>query len=135
MAEKQRKNDILAACIAAVTFILTSYGNAGAESEFVSHVLKAVSNVSDSIITILLGLIVLATVISLVRSGLTAQINTQFQRRFGLSREIIMVLETIAIFVLAMIILSLLKEVMKTAVSKAGGQSEMLGSNFHLPSY
>ena len=135
MTEKQRKNDILAAGIAAVTFILTSYGNAGAESEFVSHVLKAVSNVSDSIITILLGLIVLATVISLVRSGLTAQINTQFQRRFGLSREIIMVLETIAIFVLAMIILSLLKEVMKTAVSKAGGQSEMLGSNFHLPSY
>ena len=135
MTEKQRKNDILAAGIAAVTFILTSYGNAGAESEFVLHVLKAVSNVSDSIITILLGLIVLATVISLVRSGLTAQINTQFQRRFGLSREIIMVLETIAIFVLAMIILSLLKEVMKTAVSKAGGQSEMLGSNFHLPSY
>ncbi len=135
MTEKQRKNDIPAACMAAVIFLLTSYGNAGAESEFVSHVLKAVSNVSDSIITILLGLIVLATVISLVRSGLTAQINTQFQRRFGLSREIIMVLETITIFVLAMIILSLLKEVMKTAVSEAGGQSEMLGSNFHLPDY
>ncbi len=135
MTEKQRKNDILAAGIAAVTFILTSYGNAGAESEFVSHVLKAVSNVSDSIITILLGLIVLATVISLVRSGLTAQINTQFQRRLGLSREIIMVLETVTIFVLAMIVLPVLRTVMKNAIAKAGSQSEMLGGNFHLPNY
>lgn len=135
MTGKQRKNDNLAAGIAAVTFILIFYGSAGAESEFVSHVLKAVSNVSDSIITILLGLIVLATVISLVRSGLTAQINTQFQRRFGLSREIIMVLETVTIFVLAMIVLPLLKDVMKTALSKAGGQSDMLGGNFHLPDY
>lgn len=135
MTGRQRKNDILAAGITAATFILTFYGNAGAESEFVSHVLKAVSNVSDSIITILLGLIVLATVISLVRSGLSAQISTQFQRRLGLSREIIMVLETIIIFALAMIILPVLKTIMKNAVAKAGSQSEMLGGNFHLPDY
>ena len=85
--------------------------------------------------TILLGLIVLITVISLVRSGLSAQINTQFQRKFGLSREIIMVLETITIFVLAIIALPVLKKIMSVAISKAGSQSTMLGSDFHLPQY
>ncbi len=119
----------------AVFISLISFRTANAESELVNHVLLAVSNISDSIVTILLGLIVLITVISLVRSGLTAQLNTQFQRRFGLSREIIMALETVTIFVLAMIALPLLKDVMKTALSKAGGQSEMLGINFHLPNY
>ena len=66
-----------------------------AESELAKQVLKAVSNVSDAIVTILLGLIVLITVISLVRSGLSAQISTQFQKKYGLSREIIMVLEKV----------------------------------------
>ena len=121
--------------LGAVLFSLIRFRSAKAESELVKHVLLAVSKISDSIVTILLGLIVLITVISLVRSGLTAQMTTQFQRWFGLSREIIMVLETVTIFVLAMIILPLLKDVMKTALSKAGGQSEMLGGNFHLPDY
>ena len=108
---------------------------ASAESELAKQVLKAVSNVSDAIVTILLGLIVLITVISLVRSGLSAQISTQFQKKYGLSREIIMVLETVTIFVIAIIALPVLKKIMKIAISKAGSQSSMLGGDFHLPSY
>ena len=106
-----------------------------AESELAKQILKAVSNVSDMIVTVLLGLIVLITVISLVRSGLSAQISTQFQKKYGLSREIIMVLETVTIFVIAIIALPVLKKIMKIAISKAGSQSSMLGGDFHLPSY
>ena len=106
-----------------------------AESELAKQVLKAVSNVSDAIVTILLGLIVLITVISLVRSGLTAQISTQFQKKYGLSREIIMVLETVTIFVLAIIALPVLKKIMRITISKAGSQSTMLGGDFHMPNY
>ena len=106
-----------------------------AESELAKQVLKGVSNVSDAIVTILLGLIELITVISLVRSGLSAQINTQFQKKYGLSREIIMVLETVTIFVLAMIALPVLKKIMRIAISRAGSQSTMLGGDFHLPNY
>ena len=106
-----------------------------AESELAKQVLKAVSNVSDAIVTILLGLIVLITVISLVRSGLSAQISTQFQKKYGLSREIIMVLETVTIFVLAIIVLPVLKKLMRIAISKAGSQSTMLGGDFHMPNY
>lgn len=118
---------------AAASFI--SFSPSYAESQLANQVLKAVSGVSDSIVTILLGLIVLVTVISLVRSGLSAQINTQFQRKFGLSREIIMVLETVTIFVLSMIALPMLKKIMSTAISGVGSQSEMLGGNIHLPEY
>ncbi len=46
-----------------------------------------------------------------------------------------MVLGTITIFVLVIIVLPLLKDVMKATLSKAGGQSEMLGDMFHLPYY
>ena len=106
-----------------------------AESELAKQVLKAVSIVSDAIVTILLGLIVLITVISLVRSGLSAQISTQFQKKYGLSREIIMVLETVTIFVLAIIALPVLKKIMRIAISKAGSQSTMLGGDFHMPNY
>ena len=106
-----------------------------AESELAKQVLKAVSNVSDAIVTILLSLIVLITVISLVRSGLSAQISTQFQKKYGLSREIIMVLETVTIFVLAIIALPVLKKIMRIAISKAGSQSTMLGGDFHMPNY
>ncbi len=106
-----------------------------AESELAKQVLKAVSNVSDAIVTILLGLIVLITVISLVRSGLSAQISTQFQKKYGLSREIIMVLETVTIFVLAIIALPVLKKIMRIAISKAGSQSTMLGGDFHMPNF
>ena len=114
-----------------LTFPLPVY----AESELAKQVLKAVSNVSDAIVTILLGLIVLITVVSLVRSGLSAQISTQFQKKYGLSREIIMVLETVTIFVLAIIALPVLKKIMRIAISKAGSQSTMLGGDFHMPNY
>ena len=120
---------------AAVTAVLVIVAPANAESVLVTKVLSAISRISDSVITILLGLIVLITVISLVRSGLSAQIDTQLQRRFGLSREIIMALETITIFVLAMITLPVLKTIMKEAIAKAGSQSVILGSDFHLPDY
>ena len=120
---------------AAVTAVLFIAAPANAESVLVTKVLSAISRISDSVITILLGLIVLITVISLVRGGLFAQIDTQLQRRFGLSREIIMVLETITIFVLAMITLPALKTIMKAAIAKAGSQSVMLGGDFHLPDY
>lgn len=120
---------------AAITALLFIAAPANAESVLVTKVLSAISRISDSVITILLGLIVLITVISLVRSGLSAQIDTQLQRRFGLSREIIMALETITIFVLAMITLPVLKTIMKTAIAKAGSQSVMLGGDFHLPDY
>ena len=120
---------------AAVTAVLVIVAPANAESVLVTKVLSAISRISDSVITILLGLIVLITVISLVRSGLSAQIDTQLQRRFGLSREIIMALETITIFVLAMIALPVLKAIMKAAIEKAGSQAEMLGQGFHLPNY
>ena len=53
----------------------------------------------------------------------------------GLSREIIMVLETVTIFVLAMITLPVLKTIMKAAIAKVGSQSTMLGGDFHLPPY
>ena len=135
MMKRHRYTDKLYAGLAEAAMILLSGRSANAESGLVTHVLKAVSNVADSVITIILGLIVLATVISLVRSGLNAQISTQFQRRFGLSREIIMVLETITIFVIAMITLPVLKSIMKTAITKAGSQSGMLGGNFHLPKH
>ena len=120
---------------ALVTAVLIIVAPASAESILVTKVLSAISKVSDSVITILLGLIVLITVISLVRSGLSAQIDTQLQRRFGLSRDIIMALETITILVLAMITLPVLKTIMKTAIAKAGSQSVMLGGDFHLPDY
>ena len=135
MSFKKKKKVRIVYIIVAVTAALISFIPAYAESQLADQVLKAVSKVSDSIVTILLGLIVLVTVISLVWSGLSAQINTQFQKKFGLSREIIMVLETITIFVLAMIALPLLKKIMSEAVSKVGSQSEMLGGNFHLPNY
>ncbi len=135
MSFKKKKYVRIVYNIVAVTVAFISFVPAYAESQLANQVLKAVSKVSDSIVTILLGLIVLVTVISLVRSGLSAQINTQFQKKFGLSREIIMVLETITIFVLAMIALPLLKKIMSAAVSKVGSQSEMLGGNFHLPNY
>lgn len=135
MSFKKKKYVRIVYNIVAVTVAFISFVPAYAESQLADQVLKAVSKVSDSIVTILLGLIVLVTVISLVRSGLSAQINTQFQKKFGLSREIIMVLETITIFVLAMIALPLLKKIMSAAVSKVGSQSEMLGGNFHLPNY
>ena len=120
---------------AAVMAVLVIAAPANAESVLVTKVLSAISRISDSVITILLGLIVLITVISLVRSGLSAQIDTQLQRRFGLSRNLIMVLETVTIFVLAMITLPVLKAIMKAAIAEAGSQSVMLGGNFHLPHY
>ncbi len=135
MSSGKKKYGQLIYGAAAVFAVLVTCMPASAESQLVTHVLKAVSKVSDSIVTILLGLIVLVTVISLIRSGLSAQISTQLQRRFGLSREITLVLETVTIFVLAMIALPLLKSIMRTAISKAGSQSEMLGGNFHLPNY
>lgn len=135
MSFKKKKYVRIVYDIVAVVAALISFIPAYAESQLANQVLKAVSKVSDSIVTILLGLIVLATVISLVHSGLSAQINTQFQKKFGLSREIIMVLETVTIFVLAMIALPLLKSIMRVAISKVGSQSEMLGGNFHLPNY
>ncbi len=127
--------DHLLTAFLSVPYTFSSVRNVYAESLFVTYILKAVSNVSDSIITILLVLIVLATAVSLVRSGLNAQISTQLQRRFGLSREMIMVLETVTIFVLAMIALPALRNIMKAATAKAGSQSEMLGGSFHLPDY
>ena len=130
-----KRNDRLISVSAAVSAVFLIVVSANAESVLVSKVLTAISRVSDSIITILLGLIVLITVISLVRSGLSAQLDTQLQRRFGLSREIIMVLETATIFVIAMITLPVLKTIMKTAIAKAGSQSVMLGGDFHLPDY
>lgn len=130
-----KRADSLISVAAAVSAALIIAVPAYAESVLVSKVLATISKVSDSIITILLGLIVLITVISLVRSGLSAQIDTQLQRRFGLSREIIMVLETVTIFVLAMITLPVLKTLMKAAIAKAGSQSVMLGGDFHLPDY
>ncbi len=120
---------------AAAAVTLISFSPSYAESRLANQVLRAVSRVSDSIATILLGLIVLATVISLVRSGLSAQISTQFQKKFGLSREILMVIETVTIFVLAMIALPMLKKIMSAAISGVGSQSEMLGGNIHLPNY
>lgn len=135
MNSGKKKKDRWVYSTVAIVATLISFIPVYAESQIVNQVLKAVSKVSDSIVTILLGLIVLVTVISLVRSGLSAQINTQFQKKFGLSREIIMVLETVTIFVLAMIALPLLKKIMNTAISKVGSQSEMLGGNFHLPEY
>ena len=130
-----RRADSLISVSAAVSAVFLIAVPANAESVLVSKVLTAISRVSDSVITILLGLIVLITVISLVRSGLSAQLDTQLQRRFGLSREIIMVLETVTIFVIAMITLPVLKTVMKAAIAKAGSQSVMLGGDFHLPDY
>ena len=135
MIQRKRKPEIFVFTAACAAVLLVFPISAYAESELTTQVLKAVSNVSDAIVTILLGLIVLITVISLVRSGLSAQINTQFQRKFGLSREIIMVLETITIFVLAIIALPVLKKIMSTAISKVGSQSTMLGGDFHLPQY
>ena len=130
----KRENSLISVS-AAVSAVFVIACPVYAESELISKVLTAISKVSDSIITILIGLIVLITVISLVRSGLSAQIDTQLQRRFGLSREIIMVLETITIFVLAMIILPVLKTIMSAAIAKVGSQSVMLGGDFHLPNY
>lgn len=135
MSFKKKKYVRIVYDIVAVAAALISFIPAYAESQLANQVLKAVSRVSDSIVTILLGLIVLVTVISLVRSGLSAQINTQFQKKFGLSREIIMVLETVTIFVLAMIALPMLKKLMGAAISRIGSQSEMLGGNIHLPEY
>ena len=135
MGESMKRTDSLISVAAAVSAALMIAAPAYAESVLVSKVLTAISKVSDSVITILIGLIVLITVISLVRSGLSAQIDTQLQRRFGLSREIIMVLETVTIFVLAMITLPVLKTIMKAAIAKAGSQSTMLGGDFHLPPY
>ena len=130
-----RRADSLISVTAAVSAVFLIAVPANAESVLVSKVLTAISRVSDSVITILLGLIVLITVLSLVRSGLSAQLDTQLQRRFGLSREIIMVLETVTIFVIAMITLPILKTIMKAAIAKAGSQSVMLGGDFHLPDY
>ena len=135
MGESMKRTDSLISVAAAASAALMIAAPAYAESVLVSKVLMAISKVSDSVITILIGLIVLITVISLVRSGLSAQIDTQVQRRFGLSREIIMVLETVTIFVLAMITLPVLKTIMKAAIAKAGSQSTMLGGDFHLPPY
>ncbi len=135
MNQRKRKPEMFVVTAAYAATLIVFPFSAYAESELTTHVLKAVSNVSDAIVTILLGLIVLITVISLVRSGLSAQINTQFQRKFGLSREIILVLETITIFVLAVIALPVLKNIMKIAISKVGSQSTMLGNDFHLPNY
>lgn len=135
MRSGKKKNGQLIYGAVTAFAVLVTFLPVSAESQLVTQVLKAVSKVSDSIVTILLGLIVLVTVISLVRSGLSAQISTHLQRRFGLSREITLVLKTVTIFVLAMIALPLLKSIMSTAVSKAGSQSEMLGGNFHLPNY
>lgn len=132
---RRRKPVIVICLIVWAASIMAFPIPAYAESELAKQVLKAVSNVSDMIVTILLGLIVLITVISLVRSGLSAQISTQFQKKYGLSREIIMVLETVTIFVIAIIALPVLKKIMSTAISKIGSQSIMLGSDFHLPNY
>lgn len=135
MIQREKKSEMFVFTAACTAILLVFPFPAYAESGLTTQVLKAVSNVSDAIVTILLGLIVLITVISLVRSGLSAQVNTQFQRKFGLSREIIMVLETITIFVLAIIALPVLKKIMSTAISKVGSQSIMLGNDFHLPNY
>lgn len=135
MVQRKRNPELFVFTAACAAILLAFPFPAYAESELTTQVLKAVSSASDAIVTILLGLIVLVTVISLVRSGLSAQIDTQLQRRFGLSREIIMVLETVTIFVLAMITLPVLKTIMKTAIAKAGSQSVMLGGDFHLPDY
>ena len=79
--KNQMKNSIgpderLLTVSAAVTAVLVTAVPANAESVLVTKVLSAISGVSDSIITILLGLIVLITAISLVRSCLSAHIDT-----------------------------------------------------------
>ncbi|MBQ6520509.1 MAG: hypothetical protein IJI14_17475 [Anaerolineaceae bacterium] len=100
---------------------------------FVNKLLEIVSSISDDVITIILGLTTLITVIAVVRSSAMAQLNAQFGRKMGLSTELIMILETITIFVVAMIALPLVKSVIKRAVSAAGGTGYMLGWGLRFP--
>ena len=62
-----------------------------------------------------------------------AQLNANLGRKFGLSNELLMVLETITIFVVAMVTLPLVKSVIRRAVSLAGGTGTMLGWNLRFP--
>ena len=70
--------------------------------------------ITDDAITFILGLIVLVTVISVVRSGAMAQLNMQFKRKTGLSDSVIAILETIVIFIFAVIALPLIKSVIQS---------------------
>ncbi|MBQ6520183.1 MAG: hypothetical protein IJI14_15825 [Anaerolineaceae bacterium] len=101
--------------------------------EFAKRLLKPVSMITDSVLIILSGLITLITVISIVKSGVMAQLNTQLGRKLHLSNEIVLVLETIAIFAFAMVVLPLVRGVITTAVQKGYGGStdQMLGLNFN----
>lgn len=106
---------------------------AGNSSTFVGKLLDVVSNITDDVIVIIVGLTTLVTVISVVRSGVMAQLNAQVGRKMGLSREMLMVLETITIFIVAMIALPLVKAIMGKAVTRAGGSDAMLGWNLDFP--
>ena len=108
-------------------------GGGGSQSGFVNKLLSVVSMITDDVIVIIVGLTTLITVIAVVRSGVMAQLNAQIGRKFGLSNELLMVLETITIFVVAMITLPLVKSVIKRAVSLAGGAYTMLGWNLRFP--
>ena len=100
---------------------------------FVSKLLDVVSSITDDVIVIIVGLTTLVTVISVVRSGVMAQLNAQVGRKIGLSREMLTVLETITIFLVAMITLPLVKAIIQKAVTLAGGKDLMLGWTLRFP--
>lgn len=108
-------------------------GSGGSTSGFVGRLLDVVSMITDDVIVIIVGLTTLITVIAVVRSGVMAQLNANLGRKFGLSNELLMVLETITIFVVAMVTLPLVKSVIRKAVSLAGGTGTMLGWNLRFP--
>ena len=108
-------------------------GSGGSTSGFVGRLLDVVSMITDDVIVIIVGLTTLITVIAVVRSGVMAQLNANLGRKFGLSNELLMVLETITIFVVAMVTLPLVKSVIRRAVSLAGGTGTMLGWNLRFP--
>lgn len=126
-------NCFLCVFLMSMTASQPAYAEEYSSSGFVGKLLGVVSNITDDVIVIIIGLTTLVTVISVVRSGVMAQLNAQVGRKMGLSREILMVLETITIFIVAMITLPLVKAVVQKAVTLAGGINSMLGWNLRYP--
>lgn len=95
-------------------------------------ILHAMSGVADIFITIGYGFIILLFVISVVKSGVSAQIAMQIGGPKSVSKELIAVISAVLIFVVAMLLFPVVRNVLNLLILRFG-PSNINGQNFEFP--
>lgn len=119
-------------CLFSFLLCLLSPVTAFATNGGSDQIVHAISGVSNVVIIIGYGFIVLVFIISILKSGISAQLAMQFGSGKGLSKEMMMAIEAIFIFVLAILIFPIAKGVINTVISTFGA-GRIVGDDLHFP--